>query len=1145
MDAQGRTFPPDKVSFSSATNSSAQRRPRSPRSMVQHRQHPYIRRPSSQKLRKVPENSNFETDTGVGGPVTADQRRFTDTLESSPLTTPNIASSTQPITSTPIPDLTRLITRCSPDPISGGAYGNIYKCIYHGPEGDEEVAVKAIRPQFFSAETFRRELGIWKRLRHYNILKFMGTASGFGPSVALVAPWMTNGTLTSFLNHNNKTLVLLDRLFLLRDIIAGLNYHGHTDLNPVVHGDLTGVRSIIYSIPHISMTSCKTNVLIDGDGKAYLADFGLSGTFEKLIGMTYLAKMTSHPGAVRWAAPELLSGEESASVATTQSDMYSFGSIMLQVLTGNVPWCHLPRDFQIMHQVVNEGKMHPRPHGVYVTDRHWDFMTRCWSMSLAGRPPAEEAVQFVDTALHPDTTLSISSDEQMPSIRPQSPILSISSDERHPGIARDEDAVCAESGCYTCRIRRKKCDEQPNADGSCQTCVRLRLQCLGFGAMFPEWLRTSGKVVDLREKIENFIAAQGMIEGHSGAGPRPNDQEPSILSPSSNYVSPSTSPQTPTLSIPSDERHPGIARNDYLRGDSDARLPVMQDIDSPLDARENYPRVMLPAYPPSTYTTSLEPSWTQSNLPRPHTSDFSATYHISFPDDEEYNVIPSGYLLPQSVPHTIHYNWVNLNTHQNASLQHYMQHVLRIQYSHADGSIDKLIWKLIHSSDSAREAACLLADLHRRSTQGAIGYTAPASHDCTSDTGNGGRRFYEPLHGLLFPFLWGQGQWQAFLDSACEFSIDVLQQNHIAPDWALISCTESMRFIIKTSIWFDVLASATLIRRPKFLDVLRSLYGPTPTVNGGRSELSMMGAMGCENRIVLALAEIADLACWKDECRRAGRLSVSELVRRGQDIETILRSVKANDPDHLYDLDTERSRRQHLTSDVFRASAFVYLHSVISGDHPQCPEIMSNIAETVKCLRRAEDISTARQVVRTVVFSICICGCLTDVPEYREYFLRRLHEQQTETVGNCTRVAQLMKEVWNSREQGEPMDWRTPTSTASMLSPVNIQYTAALVLPQPNMSDDYIMRSAHVRGQPGLYVVLDYIFVTKYSRNGDFVATTGTATLRDGIHDPSYRAETPFGNVPVTIYNRRGSLSEIQRLGQDVLLAEVWIVFLN
>jgi hypothetical protein len=37
----------------------------------------------------------------------------------------------------------------------------------------------------------------------------------------------------------------------------------------------------------------------------------------------------------------------------------------------------------------------------------------------------------------------------------------------------------------------QKCDEQPNDDGECNTCVRLHLECLGFGAKRPEWLRVS------------------------------------------------------------------------------------------------------------------------------------------------------------------------------------------------------------------------------------------------------------------------------------------------------------------------------------------------------------------------------------------------------------------------------------------------------------------------------------------------------------------------------------------------------------------------------------------------------------------------------------------------------------------------------
>ncbi|KAG0693253.1 kinase-like domain-containing protein [Suillus ampliporus] len=335
---------------------------------------------------------SFGTNPGVSNPSTTDERRFTGPLThpSFPLTASTSTSSTRLISPIPIPDLTRLITRCSQDPVSGGTYGNIYKCIYHGPDSDIEVAVKAIRPQFFNAEVFRRELGIWKRLRHSNILTFMGTTSDFGPSVALVAPWIANGTLTSFLKHNNETLALLDRLHLLHDVAAGLDYlhtfslteGGHTDFNPVVHGDLTG-----------------TNVLVDRDRKAFLADFGLSGTLKQLTGMTYLAKMSCRPGAVRWAAPELLTEEESASTVTTQSDIYSFGSILLQVSTGNVPWPHLTREAAILRKVMFEREMHPRPDDVCVTDQHWNFMTRCWSIIPIDRPSAEEALHFVDREL--------------------------------------------------------------------------------------------------------------------------------------------------------------------------------------------------------------------------------------------------------------------------------------------------------------------------------------------------------------------------------------------------------------------------------------------------------------------------------------------------------------------------------------------------------------------------------------------------------------------------------------------------------------------------------------------------------------------------------------------------------------------------
>lgn len=136
------------------------------------------------------------------------------------------------------------------------------------------------------------------------------------------------------------------------------------------------------------------------------------------------------------------------------------------------------------------------------------------------------------------------------------------------GAPKTPGTVRAKSGCYTCRIRRKKCDENPNEDGYCQTCVRLKLQCLGFGAKRPDWLRENRRVVEIREKIKTFLASQGMIKGHSGSGPRTADQEQTFLALSDDYCSSSDSPPTPTLSLsPSDELH-SFHHTSHVRGHS-------------------------------------------------------------------------------------------------------------------------------------------------------------------------------------------------------------------------------------------------------------------------------------------------------------------------------------------------------------------------------------------------------------------------------------------------------------------------------------------------------------------------------------------------------------------------------------------------
>lgn len=417
-------------------------------------------------------------------------------------------------------------------------------------------------------------------------------------------------------------------------------------------------------------------------------------------------------------------------------------------------------------------------------------------------------------------------------------------------------------------------------------------------------------------------------------------------------------------------------------------------------------------------------------------------------DDEDFDIVSSAYSLT-SAPAVDRFPWL-LDDRQNAALDYYMKHVLRMQYLHASENLDNIIWRLIHTSDNARQAACLLSELHRRSTQRdrlaiveledvealrrmqIVSFKGPLTEG-------------DALAGLCivsyFLFSGGKGQWQTFLDAACRYSLSVLNE----PGWGgprrvLHDCSESLRFIIKTSIWFDVLASATLVREPYFLDVIRDLFGPQTTFFGDEpvrpmAEYSMMSVMGCENHIVLALAEIASLANWKEAHVSAGSLSVKELVRRGHRIEEILKKPSSYPDDCDFTLDVgERARAQQrrLTSEVFRASAHVYLHSVVSGDFPRCPEIIEAVDDTVKCLREAEDGPTGRAVVRSVVFSICICGCLTEDHAHQAYFIKRLQEQQGLSLGNSQQVSCLIREVWKRRSRGG-VDWRQVMREAEML----------------------------------------------------------------------------------------------------------------
>ncbi|KAG1805812.1 kinase-like domain-containing protein [Suillus subaureus] len=263
-------------------------------------------------------------------------------------------------------DLTTKVVKEFTYAIAQGSFGDVWKC---RKDDNVEVAVKCVRIEIqddrFKDIVNKRlinDFRKWKPLRHDNILTLCGIAYGFGPVPASVYPWMSNGSLSTYLDKNYDDLSMTHKFGLLVDVAAGLQY---LHSNEVAHADLTG-----------------SNVLIDSDGRALVADYGILTTCSDLSGTSYIRSN------VRWAAPELFEvpeTEDAPSSPKLESDVYSFGCITYQVLSGQQPYYNIRSDHQVVVAILRGAKP-KRPDIPVIEDCHWNLIEQCWA-ELSQRPP--------------------------------------------------------------------------------------------------------------------------------------------------------------------------------------------------------------------------------------------------------------------------------------------------------------------------------------------------------------------------------------------------------------------------------------------------------------------------------------------------------------------------------------------------------------------------------------------------------------------------------------------------------------------------------------------------------------------------------------------------------------------------------------
>ncbi|KAK0485233.1 fungal-specific transcription factor domain-containing protein [Armillaria novae-zelandiae] len=605
------------------------------------------------------------------------------------------------------------------------------------------------------------------------------------------------------------------------------------------------------------------------------------------------------------------------------------------------------------------------------------------------------------------------------------------------GAPKSKGSVRAKSGCYTCRIRRKKCDEDRDEHGNCKSCVRLKLQCLGFGPKRPEWLKEQH--AKLRADIKNFLAGNGMIKGHASTNTRDsNPDQILLLRQEDDSMSSSESPESRNVDLP-------ITGGEYSRNTSAMRDEPWTGVSStyvdaayPGDALELQLRQDSPydndgaPYDIIHYPNS-PPGWSGPSM----RSSISPSYNFSFtvPDDPPFESTMPYYTTPL-LPGGSADELVN----------HYLNVVLAIQFQLADETrLPQVIYNAVEG-DCYRNAARLLALIHQQRDMPTVfalqDITTMHQYDelkralsrCQEYTEDEAMASLTVISSFLFDG--GKGEWQLWLEVAFQYA-KVILGRYTSPRAALMSCTEKERFLVKTAIWFDVLASVTTRNPPLFLETIRELFAPdasgiTELYESVPAELSMMTVMGCETRIVWALAETSYLASWKQRQLDRGALSVPSLFMRSQPIDLCL-----SEPIQFPRNESSSDEARNLSSEIFRTSARVYLRAVVSGDHPSVADIATSVQDALSILGDLNHRCTARvrtAVIRSTVFAFFVCGCLTDNPSHR-HTLRTLLAGEG-SVGNCSALVQLLDKVWNIRSRlsrHEPVPWRQILNEEKML----------------------------------------------------------------------------------------------------------------
>ena len=177
---------------------------------------------------------------------------------------------------------------------------------------ERDVAIKTLKPNYVDqitfVERFKREAQTAANLNHPNIVQIFDW--GIEEEPYFVMEYIEGNTLTSIIS-SKRSVSLSDALFIGAQVANGLQAAHSQGL---VHRDIK-----------------PGNIMITPDGKVKVTDFGIVSIQDEESDIT---KTGSILGTASYISPEQAQGKS----VSIQSDLYSLGTVLYELITGNPPF---------------------------------------------------------------------------------------------------------------------------------------------------------------------------------------------------------------------------------------------------------------------------------------------------------------------------------------------------------------------------------------------------------------------------------------------------------------------------------------------------------------------------------------------------------------------------------------------------------------------------------------------------------------------------------------------------------------------------------------------------------------------------------------------------------------------------------------